>query len=74
MEKDVHYDFPDFIYYDTINKDTTLVVPDGVTLTIGKKGLQMNGTLRLRGGTVDLEKSEEFYMDPKCSGVRWTCD
>ncbi len=58
LEKDVHYDFPDFIYYDTINKDTTLVVPDGVTLTIGKKGLQMNGTLQLRGGTVDLEKSE----------------
>lgn len=58
LEKDVHYDFPDFIYYDTINKDTTLVVSDGVTLTIGKKGLRMNGTLQLRGGTVDLEKSE----------------
>ena len=58
MEKDVHYDFPDFIYYDTINKDTTLVVSEGVTLTIGKKGLRMNGTLQLRGGTVDLEKSE----------------
>lgn len=37
LEKDVHYDFPDFIYYDTINKDTTLVVSEGVTLTIGKK-------------------------------------
>lgn len=58
LEKDVHYDFPDFIYYDTINKDTTLVVSEGVTLTIGKKGLRMNGTLQLRGGTVDLEKSE----------------
>ena len=58
LEKDVHYDFPDFIYYDTINKDTTLVVSNGVTLTIGKKGLRMNGTLQLRGGTVDLEKSE----------------
>ena len=58
LEKDVHYDFPDFIYYDTINKDTTLVVSNGVTLTIGKKGLRMNGTLLLRGGTVDLEKSE----------------
>ena len=58
LERDIYYDFPDFIHYDAINKDTILVVDEGVTLTIGKKGLQMDGILQIRGGTVDLENSD----------------
>lgn len=58
LERDVYYDFPDMIKYDLIRENTTLVVPDNIKLTIGKKGLQLNGTLQIRGGTVDLENSE----------------
>ena len=71
LEKDVHYDFPDFIYYDTINKDTTLVVSEGVTLTIGKKGLNFAASRRnSRLGKI----GGDFIWFRKRSGVRWTCD
>lgn len=58
LGRDIFYDYPDFIHYDVINKDTILVVDEGVKLTIGKKGLKVDGILQIRGGTVDLQNSE----------------
>lgn len=75
LEKDVHYDFPDFIYYDTINKDTTLVVSNGVTLTIGKKRIADEWNFTASRWNSRFGKiGGDFIWFRKRSGVRWTCD
>lgn len=55
--KDVELDFPDFVKYGCINKGTMLVIRKGVTVTIGKYGLRLDGEVKLEG-TLDLEHSE----------------
>lgn len=55
--QDREINFPDYIPYRSLNKDTTLMVEEGAVLTIGEHGFQMDGQLQIVG-RVDLEHSE----------------
>lgn len=64
-----------FIYYDTINKDTTLVVSEGSYVDNRKKRIAVNGTLQLQRADSRFGKiGGDFIWFRKRSGVRWTCD
>lgn len=55
--KDREINFPDYVSYHSLNKETTLMVAEGVVLTVGEHGFQMDGCLQITG-RVDLEHSE----------------
>ena len=57
INEDVKLDFPDFVQYGCLNKDTTLVIGGDATVTIGKNGFRMDGLTQVLG-TIDMEHSE----------------
>ena len=74
LEKDVHYDFPDFIYYDTINKDTTLVVSERYVDNRKKRIADEWNFTASRWNSRFGKIGGDFIWFRKHSGVRWTCD
>lgn len=63
--KDVELDFPDFIQYGCLTKETKLVIDSDATVTIGKNGFRMDGLTQVLG-TIDMEHSEGIlYGDGK---------
>lgn len=55
--KDFKFNIPEYIKYGRINKNTTLVIRNGVTVTIGEYGFCLDGNIRIHG-TLDLEHSQ----------------
>lgn len=55
--KDVELNFPDYIQYGCLTKDTELLIYGDATVTIGKNGFRMDGLTRVLG-TIDMEHSE----------------
>lgn len=54
--KDREFNIPKELAYACIKENTTLIVREGATLTIGENGLQLEGKLKIYG-TVDLNHS-----------------
>ena len=52
-----HFDFPKELAYAEIRENTTLIVREKATLTIGGNGFKMDGSLQVFG-TVDMEHSD----------------
>lgn len=57
INEDVELDFPDFVQYGCLNKDTILVIGGDATVTIGRNGFRMDGMTQVLG-TIDMEQSE----------------
>lgn len=55
--KDCDINIPDYIMYKTIKSNTSLVIREGVTLTINSPGMEINGKITVFG-TLDMQNSK----------------